>query len=239
MHEREHRMITERNISSPFPPAAIEQVCKVLGEAVKGPEIPNLIAPLKVPEPPGEEHNTKWKRLFNAVGERQNRNQDGRALIRLVMEVMDPVRFDSDAQLEQLRAAVNEKLLLSGYELHADGKVRQAVAAVTIGEAQRRADDLRAELSRRNVHDDVLRFCRAELLDRNYFHAVLEAWKSVADKLRNISGLSGDGAHLVETACGISASRPKVAFNSLANEWEESETQGTSDDDERSLQYVS
>ena len=98
---------------------------------------------------------------------------------------------------------------------------------------------MRAELSRRNVHDDVLRFCRAELLDRNYFHAVLEAWKSVADKLRNISGLSGDGAHLVETECGISASRPKVAFNSLANEWEESETQGTSDDDERSLQYVS
>jgi hypothetical protein len=49
-----------------------------------------------------------------------------------------------------LRAAVNEKLLLSGYELRADGNVRRAVAAVTIGEAQRRADDMRAELSRRN-----------------------------------------------------------------------------------------
>jgi len=68
-----------------------------------------------------------------------------------------------------LRAAVNEKLLLSGYELRADGNVRRAVTAVTIGEAQRRADDMRAELSRRNVHTDVLRFCRAELLDRNYF----------------------------------------------------------------------
>ena len=58
------------------------------------------------------------------------------------------------------------------------------------------------------------------------FYAVLEAWKSVADKLRNISGMSGDGAHLVDAACGISAGRPKVAFNSLASEWEESEHKG-------------
>lgn len=219
-------MVAGRHIPLPFPPAAIEQVCKILADAVTGPQIPNLIAPLKVAEPPGEERNTKWKRLFNAVAERQNRNQDGKALIRLLIEVANPVRFDSDTQLEQLRAAVNEKLLLSGYELHADGNVRQAVTAVTIREAQRRADDMRAELSRRNVHTDVLRFCRAELLDRNYFHAVLETWKSVADKLRNISGISGDGAQLVDDACSISAGHPKVAFNSLASEWEKSEHKG-------------
>jgi hypothetical protein len=49
-------------------------------------------------------------------------------------------------------------------------------------EAQARADDLRAELARRQAHPDVLRICRAELLQQNYFHAVLEACKSVADK---------------------------------------------------------
>jgi hypothetical protein len=51
----------------PFSPAVVEQICRVLGEAVTGSEIPNLIAPLKVPEGPSEEMNTKWKRLFNAV----------------------------------------------------------------------------------------------------------------------------------------------------------------------------
>jgi hypothetical protein len=33
----------------PFSPAAVEQICRVLGEAVTGSEIPNLIAPLKAP----------------------------------------------------------------------------------------------------------------------------------------------------------------------------------------------
>ena len=37
------------------------------------------------------------------------------------------------------------------------------------------------------MHPDVLAFCRAELLQQNYFHAVLEASKSVADKLRSLA----------------------------------------------------
>jgi hypothetical protein len=32
-----------------FSPASVEQICRVLGEAVTGSEIPNLIAPLKAP----------------------------------------------------------------------------------------------------------------------------------------------------------------------------------------------
>jgi hypothetical protein len=63
----------------PFPAAVIEQVCKVLADAVTGSEIPNLIAPFtKTPESADEQRNTKWKRLFNAVVEVQNRIQDGR-----------------------------------------------------------------------------------------------------------------------------------------------------------------
>lgn len=62
-----------------------------------------------------------------------------------------------------------------------------------------------AELARRDVHPDVLRFCRAELVQQNYFHAVLEAAKSVADKLRTLTGLQG-------AACSVS-SGPRIAFN--------------------------
>ena len=133
-------------------------------------------------ESPGDEQNAKWKRLFNTVADRQNRQQDGRPLVRLISEVMAPVRFSSQADLNATRALVNERLLLSGYQVLEDGKVGRARRAATLAEAQQRADDLRAELSRRCVHPDVLRFCRAELLQQNYFHAVLEASKSVADK---------------------------------------------------------
>ena len=51
-----------------------------------------------------------------------------------------------------------------------------------------------------SVHADVLRFCRAELVADNYFHAVLEVTKSIADELRAKSGLTDDGAKLVDAA---------------------------------------
>ena len=60
---------------------------------------------------------------------------------------------------------------------------------------------------------------------QNYFHDVLEASKSVAEKLRDLSGVQGDGAPLVDSACSLS-SGPIVAFNALATNWERSEQAG-------------
>jgi uncharacterized protein (TIGR02391 family) len=209
----------------PFSASAVEMVCRALGDGVRGHQIANLVAALKIHEGPGEKRDTKWKRLFNAVVAAQNRQLDGRPLLRLVGEVMQPVRFGSPEEFEAHRVAVSERLLLSGYRVRGDGKVARVKAAATLPEAQERADVLRAELARRNVHLDVLHFCRAELVQQNYFHAVLEAAKSVAEKLRDISGLDGDGAALIDAACSLS-SGPIVAFNSLSTEWERSEQTG-------------
>jgi uncharacterized protein (TIGR02391 family) len=41
---------------------------------------------------------------------------------------------------------------------------------------------------------DVLRYCKEELVVDNYFHAVFEATKSVAEKVRSKTGLTTDGA---------------------------------------------
>ena len=140
--------------------------------------------------------------------------------------MMNPVRFTSQMQYDDCRGRVNEKLLFSGLKVREDGKVvREARAATTVAEAQQRAHELRAELTRRDVHPDVLRFCRAELLQYNYFHAVLEASKSVADKLRTKTGEDGDGSPLVDATCSLK-SGPRIAFNDLATEWERSEQTG-------------
>jgi len=213
------------NLPPPFTASTVEMVCRALGEAVRGDQIANLIAVLKVSEAASEARATKWKRLFNAVAAAQNRQGDGRPLLRLVRDVMQPVRFDSTEGFDAHRVAVNERLLLSGYRIREDGKVARVPRAETLSEAQQRADALRAELGRRDVHPDVLHFCRAELVQQNYFHAVLEASKSVAEKLRVRSGLQGDGASLVDAACSLS-SGPILMFNDLATEWERSEQIG-------------
>jgi uncharacterized protein (TIGR02391 family) len=122
---------------------------------------------------------------------------------------MRPVRFSPAAEFEERRRLLNERLLLSGFEVAEDGSLHRARAAAALSEAQRRADDIRAELSRRGVHPDVLAFCRAELMQQNYFHAVLEAAKSVADKLRTLTGVSGDGSPLVDATCSLSSGPPR------------------------------
>jgi len=85
--------------------------------------------------------------------------------------------------------SVGSILAFSGIHLGEDGKLRPVTQARTLSEAQERAGRLRSKLIERNVHHDVLQFCKAELLVENYFHAVFEATKSVADKIREKTGL--------------------------------------------------
>jgi uncharacterized protein (TIGR02391 family) len=125
---------------------------------------------------------------------------------------------------EPMRANLNRALAFSGLAITAAGELVTTDAVQTLHEAARRANELRADLVSRNVHADVLRFCKAELVADNYFHAVLEATKSVADKLRNKAGISEDGAKLVDlTLCG---NAPRLAINDLATESQRSEQSG-------------
>ena len=65
----------------------------------------------------------------------------------------------------------------------------------------------------------MLEFCRAELIQENYFHAVLEATKSLSAKIREKSGLTTDAAELAMSAFGLGkADIPYLAFNSLQTE---------------------
>src|SRR5260370_38062488 len=100
-----------------FTASAVEQICRVLADAVTGSQIPNLIAPLKVPESPADEQNTKWMRLFNAVSARQNQQQDGKPLLRLVSEVTPPGRFRAQAPFYATRVLGTERLLGSGFRV--------------------------------------------------------------------------------------------------------------------------
>ena len=79
----------------------------------------------------------------------------------------------------------------------------------------------------RGVHRDVLTFCKAELLQENYFHAVFEAMKSIAAKVRQLSGLTADGSDLVAQAFALGKEgRPLLAINALQTETDKGEQRG-------------
>jgi uncharacterized protein (TIGR02391 family) len=141
---------------------------------------------------------------------------------------MNPVKYTGSPSLFAARQAeLNGVLAFSGMRVGDDGKVHRVPVAKDLDEALARADRLRAVLASRNVHEDVLKFCRPEFLQQNYFHAVLEAMKSIAGKIRNLSGLTGDGAELVQQAFGMAGGKqPILAINALATDTDKGEQRG-------------
>jgi uncharacterized protein (TIGR02391 family) len=213
----------------PFNHEQLEAICKVIADTssgLTGPEIGHTLAKCGIPDV--DSTNTKWKRLYNAFLAIENRVQHGNHVVAFVHKAMSPVRHaDSGECFEEKRAELNRVLAFSGLTLGEDGRIAKVKAAKTISEAQERADRLRSTLQARGVHQDVLRFCRAELLQKNYFHAVLEAAKSVADKIRAKSGLTSDGADLAQGAFALGKTgKPVLAINPLSTETERGEQRG-------------
>ncbi len=204
-------------------------MAKAITDAATHAELPSLFRDAGLEEPADLTGPPKWQRIFNTLAVRQNATGTGNYVMKFIQTALQPRRFverpkDFDGLCEQ----VNRLLAFRGWQLTSEGKFAAVSNAQTVGEARQRANRLRDELERRGVHQDVLRFCREELLQENYFHAVLEATKSVADKLREKSGLIGDGADLVQPACGLpkDGSAPLLAFNTLRNDSERSEHKG-------------
>lgn len=168
---------------------------------------------------------TKWKRIYYSLWNKQCADRDRAACLAFIRKAMKPERYlGNKFRFETVRAQLNHALMFAGLELGNDGMLRKVERVATLDEAEERAAGLKTSLELRNVHPDVLRFCRAELLADNYFHAVLEAAKSVFDKIRVLSGITGDGATLVDEVFAISS--PVLAINMLSSESEKSEQSG-------------
>ncbi len=204
----------------------LEAACRVLGHTeygLTGSEIEYLLADCGVLDvAPGA---TKWKRLFNALAEAQNKHHVGNHLIMFITRALNPVKYARDRdKFEWRRNEINVVLSFSGYSVREDGKITRSTKETTLKGARARAGALRAKLEERGAHSEIFNYCRAELLEENYFHAVLEAMKGVADRIRNLSGLASDGAELVNASFGIKA--PILAINKLTSDTEESEQKG-------------
>lgn len=206
----------------PFTETTLDAVCRTLADAATHKDVGLLLAQCGIEEKGG---NPKWERMLLAVSARQKQDRCGNNALNFFCQALHPSRFaGSQDGFETARSAVNYQLSFYGLVIDERGRPQQVTAATTIPEAVRRANELRAELTHRSVHPDVLRYCHAELLLDNYFHCVLEAAKSVAQKVRDRTGIEKDGAALVDQA--FSVATPRLALNTLRTESEQSEQKG-------------
>lgn len=201
----------------------LETLSKTLGGALTNTEIDKYLADsnLKNVEPVG----TKWRRLYNSFVEYQNRMQFSNGILRFVQISIHPTRFVHNKDLfESTRTDLNKILSFIGLQLGENGRFRSTEKATTISQAEQRASLLYSKLNDRNVHPEVLKFCKTELVENNYFHAVFEAVKSVADKIRSLSGETSDGSPLVDAVFSIN--NPILIINDLRTDTEKSEQKG-------------
>ncbi|MEX2547750.1 MAG: TIGR02391 family protein [Chloroflexota bacterium] len=206
----------------PFAPGTLERISRVIGAAFTGQVISRMLATTGLNDP--IDLSTKWRRIYAALATAQDGSGSGTRVVTFIKEAASPSNSSGDAEAhERLVQALNVPSALAGYKLMLDGRMFQAPKASTVSEAQRRADRMRDELDRRRVHPDVIRFCRAELVAKDYFHAVFEAAKSVADKLRSITGLTSDAVTLVQTAFERGGSGPYLLVNDLKDpsDWDD------------------
>jgi uncharacterized protein (TIGR02391 family) len=188
-------------------------------------EITRLLGMLRIAD---VEASNKRARLWGALLNQQHRDRASNCIIRFIAEAMAPGRFLQDQRrFEALRDGLTEALSLVGQRVNDQGKVARAAAtATTLDEVARLAGRLRTELVRRGVHPEVLRYCEEELLRKSLFHAVFEATKGVSERLRQMSGLTSDGAGLVDQCFGAATGTPVVRINAYRTESEVSEHRG-------------
>ena len=209
-----------------FDGAEIEAISKALGDTnngLSGSEIGFLLAQAKIKDI--DPDNTKWKRLYNAFVESQNKGKNRRHILAFIRFSLNPQRYINNTQrFDELRDALNKALSFSGLEVDEGGNLNSSEKVATLSEANERAKKLRAGLDSRNTHPEVLRYCRDELLDKNYFHAVLEAVKSIFARIRSLTGINEDGAKLIDKV--FSGDSPVLIINKHETKTEKQEQVG-------------
>lgn len=206
-----------------FHASQIEALAKVLGECGSGSDISRIFQSCGLADESGE--STKWRRINRVFLDSQARTRCGNKVLEFIRALLAPARFVGKAQdFEAHRQELNTVLAFSGLEYGKDGVFRSCGKAETLDQAEERARTIRARLQGRAIHAEVLKYCRAELMQENYFHAVFEATKGLAQRIREQSGVRTDGAKLVDEV--FSVERPILALNSLRTETERSEHKG-------------
>lgn len=201
---------------------SLTQLSTILGEYLTGSMITKFFSQVGYDE---NSNITKRIRIYDFFLQSQQQYKCSNKILEFIQNVVNPINFvNYHSDFLKLINELNKILTFSGLIINEEGKFNTITKATTINEATAKASKFRKILYDRNIHPDILKFCRPELIQGNYFHAVFEATKSLADKIRNISGISLDGNQLVYAV--FDKDKPLIAINSLRTSSEKNEQTG-------------
>lgn len=214
----------------------LKAICDVLGETNLGytkKELTRLLEQSKIEIVPDGRSNNAYgytmglnKRdwLYNCLANEINKKRSLNGVYNFLEKALNPVAFTDERsrnKYDYLLEGVNRALLLAGLEITKEGKLTEVVQAKTLDEVDRRVNSLQRQLYNRAIHNEVQKYCIKDYLQKDYYDAVFEAAKGLAERVREITGLTTDGGTLFQTA--FSKNDPYLFFNSMQTDSEKSE----------------
>ena len=201
----------------------IEMASRLLGEEGTGDDITRVFQNIGVVDDSCE--STKWRRINSVLLKAQVRDGNSTRFIEFIKEMLHPARYIGRHDVfTSVVEKLNQILAFEGLKYNEDRTFSVVEIAGTLTEVERRVRSLRTQLINRNAHEEVLKYCTAELVANDAFHAVFEACKGVFERIRQMSGSTLDGNRLIESVFG--GSMPTLALNSLRTKTEQDEQAG-------------
>jgi len=163
--------------------------------------------------------------IANFILHYHNKTGSDNFILKFISKALEPSRFaGKHDQFLYLIDQINIVLSFIGLEYKDDGAFHKIKRSKTLSEAELRVSKFEKAIHDRKMHPKMLEYCRTELLKDNYFHAVLEAVKSIASVVRERTGLTSDGSDLIRDA--FLGNDPLIKINSYINDTEKSEQKG-------------
>lgn len=218
-----------------IPSKTIEEICEIIGDSFTKSELKKFLHHACIPELDDGHRQlgnvayvaglkkSKW--LFNCIVTEMRKSPN--CFIGFLKTVYSPstaLNSELKSKYEETLQPVNMQLALVGLEITKSGDIKQVMRATTADEVENRFNSIQRKLSQRGIHHEVTKYCTRELLQENYTHAVFEAAKGLAERVRKMTSTDKDGGELFDYA--FSTKTPKLLINGLATQSDRSEMLG-------------
>ena len=162
--------------------------------------------------------------LYNCLVNELNKSHSFVKVFIFIKAALNPALYTTSEKREKyfhLLEETNKVLLLVGLSVDPNGRLIETVPAESLTEVDIRVNRLTKALYDRAIHSEVKKYCVKDYLRADYYDAVFEASKGLAERVREISGLTTDGGNLFQTA--FSTNDPYLFINLMETESERSE----------------
>lgn len=209
----------------------ITNISKIIGEILTGSKISDMFQFLGLIDFDKSENrmytSTKWKRINETVLYECKHSKSSKPLFKVIEYTLSPQNFIHNPETwKSIKTNVNAQLMFYGFEIDDSGKIQKSKPVESFSDAQKRLKTFSSRLEDKNIHKETIKYCRQELFNENYFHAVFEASKGLIERLRTMTNSNLDGNTLVDEIFKIKDPCIIINGNFLITETEKSECKG-------------